>query len=101
MVMRLPADDAVRGLNVLYSPVAYFDGAIGGLPGRAPRRQPTMIVFAVFVLRYRADGALMERYPTAILDTSMLPLPKADMKHVFMDAWLAQPNERLRSLLEI
>jgi hypothetical protein len=48
-----------------------------------------------------AFGALMERYPTAILDTSKLPLPKADMKHVFMDAWLALPDERLQSLLEI
>src|SRR5438270_6165029 len=37
-----------------------------------------------------AFGVLMERYPTAILDTSTLPFPKPDMRRAFMDAWLAQ-----------
>jgi hypothetical protein len=48
-----------------------------------------------------AFGVLMERYPTAILDTSKLPLPKADMRRVFMDAWLAQTDEKTRTFLEI
>ena len=48
-----------------------------------------------------AFGVLMERYPTAILDTSKLPLPKADMRRVFMDAWLAQTDEKMRTFLEI
>jgi len=46
-------------------------------------------------------GLLMERYPTAILDTSKLPLPKADMRRVFMDTWLAQTDEKMRTFLEI
>jgi hypothetical protein len=43
----------------------------------------------------------MERYPTAILDTSKLPLPKADMRRVFMEEWLAQTDEKTRTFLEI
>jgi hypothetical protein len=48
-----------------------------------------------------AFGVLMERYPTAILDTSKLPLRKTDMRRVFMDAWLAQTDEKVRNFLEI
>ncbi len=48
-----------------------------------------------------AFGVLMERYPTAILDTSKLPFPKAEMRRVFMDAWLAQSDEKTRAFLEI
>ncbi len=46
-------------------------------------------------------GVLMERYPTAILDTSKLPLPKADMKCLFTRAWLSQTDEKIRNFLEI
>ena len=48
-----------------------------------------------------AFGVLMERYPTAILDTSKLPLPKSDMKGLFTNAWLAQTDEKVRNFLEI
>ena len=48
-----------------------------------------------------AFGVLMERYPTAILDTSKLPLPKASMRRVLMDAWLAQTDQKTRTFLEI
>ena len=48
-----------------------------------------------------AFGVLMERYPTAILDTSKLPLPKANMRRVLMDAWLAQTDQKTRTFLEI
>ena len=48
-----------------------------------------------------AFGVLMERYPTSILDTSKLPLPKADMRRVFMDEWLARTDEKTRTFLEI
>jgi hypothetical protein len=48
-----------------------------------------------------AFGVLMERYPTAILDTSKLPLPKADMKCLFTRAWLTQTDEKVRDFLEI
>jgi hypothetical protein len=48
-----------------------------------------------------AFGVLMERFPTAILDTSKLPLPKADMRRVFADAWLSQTDEKMRTFLEI
>jgi hypothetical protein len=41
-----------------------------------------------------AYGALMEHYPTAILDTSRLPFPKADMKLLLKIAWLADPSGR-------
>lgn len=46
-------------------------------------------------------GALMERYPTAILDTSELPLPKSEMKRVFRRAWRKTTDERLRNFLQI
>ena len=48
-----------------------------------------------------AFGVLMERYPTAILDTSKLPLPKADMKCLFTGAWLTQTDEKMWDFLEI
>ena len=48
-----------------------------------------------------AFGVLMERYPTAILDTLKLPLPKEDMKCLFTRAWLSQTDEKIRNLLEI
>ena len=47
-----------------------------------------------------AFGVLMERYPTAILDTSKLPLPKANMRRVLMEAWLAQTDQKTRAFLE-
>src|SRR5260370_18715761 len=43
----------------------------------------------------------MERYPTAILDTSKLPLPKADMKCLSTGAWLTQTDGKIRNFLEI
>jgi hypothetical protein len=48
-----------------------------------------------------AFGVLIERYPTAILDTSKLPLPKADMKGLLTHAWLAQTDEKIRDFLEL
>ena len=36
-----------------------------------------------------ALGALMDKYPTQVLDTSMLPLPKTEMKAAIKEAWLA------------
>ena len=48
-----------------------------------------------------AFGVLMERYPTAILDTSKLPLPKANMRRVLLDARLSQTDQKTRTFLEI
>jgi hypothetical protein len=39
-------------------------------------------------------GELMERYPTALLDTSRLPAPKQKMKAVIKEVWLREPALR-------
>src|SRR5256714_15040370 len=43
----------------------------------------------------------MELYITAILDTSKLPLPKANMMRVLLDAWVAQTYQKTRAFLEL
>jgi hypothetical protein len=45
--------------------------------------------------------AFMETYPSAILDTTMLPFPKADMKKVLKQAWHQTNDAQLRNLLEV
>ena len=49
----------------------------------------------------RIYGALMTRYPQAILDTSKLPLPKADMKLLLKLAWLLNDDPHMRNAVEI
>lgn len=44
-----------------------------------------------------ALGELMERYPTALLDSSRLPAPKQQIKAAIKNVWKAEP--RLRSML--
>ena len=63
------------------------------LAGRRTKAVPEGLIEAFEVL--------MERYPTAILDISKLPLPKANMRRVLMDAWLAQTDQKTRTFLEI
>ena len=46
-------------------------------------------------------GALMTRYPQAILDTSKLPLPKAEMKLLLKQAWLLNDDPHMRNAVEI
>lgn len=41
-----------------------------------------------------ALGELMERYPTALLDSSRLPAPKHKMKAVIKDVWKREPSLR-------
>ena len=48
-----------------------------------------------------AFGMLMERYPTAILDTAKLPRAKQEMKRIFMDAWRKVGDQKLRTAMEI
>ena len=48
-----------------------------------------------------AYGALMTRYPQAILDTSELPLPKAEMKLLLKLAWLLNDDPHTRNAVEI
>jgi hypothetical protein len=63
------------------------------IPGREASAIPGEVIETFEVL--------MERYPTAILDTSKLPLPKADMKCLFTRAWLTQTDGKIRNFLEI
>ena len=46
-------------------------------------------------------GALMTRYPQAILDTSKLPLPKTEMKLLLKQAWLLNDDPHMRDAMEI
>ncbi len=48
-----------------------------------------------------AFGALMEHYPTAILDSSKLPVSKTQMKRVIKRGWTSTTEERMRNFLEI
>ncbi len=45
-------------------------------------------------------GALLERYPAAILDVSSLPLPKAEMKTALQVAWRFSNDPHFRSAVE-
>jgi hypothetical protein len=49
----------------------------------------------------RKLGALMETYPSAILDTTMLPLPKTEMKTALKQAWLQTKDAQWRNWLEV
>jgi hypothetical protein len=49
----------------------------------------------------RKLAALMETYPSAILDTTMLPLPKAEMKTALKQAWLRIESAKWRNWLEV
>ena len=49
----------------------------------------------------RKLGALMETYPSAILDTTMLPMPKAEMKIALKQAWLQTKDAQWRNWLEV
>jgi hypothetical protein len=46
-------------------------------------------------------GDLMEQFPTAFLDTSKLPLPKADMKTALKIVWITAPNDQMRNHVEV
>ena len=46
-------------------------------------------------------GELIERYPNAVLDVSMLPLPKDKMKLAIKAAWMLEKNTKSREALEV
>ena len=46
-------------------------------------------------------ATLMEPYPSAILDTTMLPLPKTEMKAALKLAWLQTESAKWREWLEL
>jgi hypothetical protein len=75
--------------------------ALSWLKKSLETRTPGRLTDAIPGESIEAFGVLMERYPTAILDTSKLPLPKADMKCLFTRAWLTQTDEKVRDFLEI
>jgi hypothetical protein len=47
-----------------------------------------------------AYGALIERFPLAILPSSMLPKPKARMKELLKEAWLGQDDPYMKEAVE-
>jgi hypothetical protein len=77
------------------------NAAVSWLKKSLETRTPGRLTDAVPGESIEAFGVLMERYPTAILDISKLPLPKADMKCLFTHAWLTQTDEKIRDFLEI
>ena len=46
-------------------------------------------------------GLLLERYPLAVMDVSMLPVPKKDMKAVLKGLYLIEKDPERRSHLEV
>jgi hypothetical protein len=46
-------------------------------------------------------GALMEKHPTAYIDETWLPVPKARMRLVFKSAWKMAPDATLRNHIEL
>jgi hypothetical protein len=70
------------------------DAALSWVKKSLGTRTPGRLTNAIPGESIEAFGVLMERYPTAILDTSKLPLPKANMKCLFTCAWLTQTDEK-------
>jgi hypothetical protein len=46
-------------------------------------------------------GDLMQRFPCAILDSKLLPLPKDQMKEALKQAWLKARDEHIRNAVEV
>jgi hypothetical protein len=46
-------------------------------------------------------GALLEKYPTAYVDETWLPVPKEQMRLVFKAAWKMAPTAQLRNYVEV
>jgi hypothetical protein len=46
-------------------------------------------------------GELLEKYPTAYMDESWLPVPKEQMRLVFKAAWKIAPTEEMRNYVEV
>jgi len=46
-------------------------------------------------------GELLEKYPTAYMDESWLPVPKEQMRLVFQAAWKIAPTVEMRNFVEV
>jgi hypothetical protein len=46
-------------------------------------------------------GELLEKYPTAYMDESWLPVPKEQMRLVFKAAWKIAPTAEMRNYVEV
>src|SRR5579863_5149257 len=46
-------------------------------------------------------GMLLEKYPTAFVDESWLPVPKNQMRLVFKAAWKLAPTAEMRNYVEV
>lgn len=63
-----------------------------------PPPQPKLADVAAIIAKY---GELLEKYPTAYLDESWLPAPKAQMREVFKAAWKLAPAPEMRNYVEV
>lgn len=65
-------------------------------PKPSKPREPTFEVIARIIEKY---GELLEKYPTAFIDESRLPVPKEEMRRALQAAWKMAPQ--LRNAIEI
>jgi hypothetical protein len=68
---------------------------------KAKQSEPRALSFDVIADVMEKYGALLEKYPTAYLDESLLPLPKEAMRRVLRQAWKLAPRPQLRNAIEV
>jgi hypothetical protein len=68
---------------------------------RPKQDKPRELSFDVIADIMEKYGALLEKYPTAFVDESLLPLPKDEMRSVLRAAWKVAPDPQLRNAIEV
>jgi hypothetical protein len=72
-----------------------------GLASKVPAADNTKMSREISQAAIKKLATLMEAYPSAILDTTMLPLPKTEMKAALKLAWLQTESAKWRKWLEL
>ena len=68
---------------------------------RSKQDKPRELTFDVIADVVEKYGTLLEKYPTAYVDESLLPLPKDEMRRLLRAAWKVAANSKLRSAIEV
>ena len=67
---------------------------VGWFSGRKKQEQDAKSILDASVDAVSTLGELMEKFPGSVLDSSMLPLPKPQMKAALKVLWTAFPAQR-------